>query len=335
MSSLKATQADGFYRPPSYFDSGSYKKKSLSQFVGSKGHNQFLTKSIVRFEMPYDGFCLTCQAVASKGTRFNAHKSHADNYHTSKIYEFTMKCCTCKQEFRIRNDPQRSMFVYVSGIKRKIEEFDTIEAESHGIIDTDNGNMIIQNGAGNVQSTILDPLSKLETRMAGERKALSDRDSLEFLLKHNAVTMFDDGACNSKLRSVYRVDRKARKRRFEAASALGLGESFELQDHLSEDVDKAKAVLKQKPRSSSTDEEKLRFRKIRTESIFPGLSKNKADHRNGKGRQKPNSSEDRFMLQMNHINVDVEEPKKTDSMICTSLSLQMLSGYGSDSSANT
>lgn len=317
MSSLKATQADGFYRPPAYFDSGSYKTKSLNKFVGSKGHNQFLTKALVRFEMPYGGFCVACQAVASKGTRFNAHKSHVDNYHTSKIYEFTMKCFTCKQEFRIRNDPQRSMFVYVSGIKRKTEEFDTKDAQSHGVIDTDNGNTIIPHGEVKI-STLNDPLSKLETRITGERKALSDRDSLEILLKHNSMTMFDDGGCNSKLRSMYRADRKTRKRRREAASALGLGESFELHDHLSEDLKEAKAVFNKKQRTSSTHEEQLRFRNIRKESIFPTSSKNK------KGELfEP-------ILPNNYAITDVMEQRRTDSIGNNGSSLHMLSGYGSD-----
>ena len=37
MSSLSATQADGYYIPPQYLTSGAYKKKSVSEFTtGSK-----------------------------------------------------------------------------------------------------------------------------------------------------------------------------------------------------------------------------------------------------------------------------------------------------------
>lgn len=43
MSSLAATQADGYYVPPDYYDSGAYKKQTKNQFNKSKGHNQFLT----------------------------------------------------------------------------------------------------------------------------------------------------------------------------------------------------------------------------------------------------------------------------------------------------
>jgi len=324
MSSLKATQADGFYRPPAYFDSGSYKKKSLNQYVGSKGHNQFLTKSIVRFELPYDGICLTCQEVASKGTRFNASKVHVDNYFSSKIFEFTMKCNTCKQEFQIRNDPKHFTFAYVSGIKRKVEEFDTIEAQSIGVIDTDNGNAITSNSE--VSLTSINPLSKLETRIAGERKALSDRDSLEFLIKHNHNTSFDDGANNSMLRSVYRSDRKAKKRRFESASKLGLGESFELYDHLSEDQVQAKLVFKHKSSSSSVEKEKRRFRNIRTESVFSSKGKGSKDREKSTSVLFPKP-----IIPMSHGKVvDEGDLKKSSSSMVITSSLQMLSGYGSD-----
>ena len=97
MSSLNATQADGYYVPPEYYSSGAYKKKSINQFQKSKGHNQYLERGVVRFELPYDGFCELCESHVGKGTRFNAHKKHVDNYYTSKIWEFTMTCRVCVQ----------------------------------------------------------------------------------------------------------------------------------------------------------------------------------------------------------------------------------------------
>jgi len=78
MSSLAATQADGMYIPPSYYENGAYKKKSISQHnhAGFRGHNQFLQRGVARFELPFDGFCTKCDAIVGKGTRFNAHKAH-------------------------------------------------------------------------------------------------------------------------------------------------------------------------------------------------------------------------------------------------------------------
>ncbi len=59
MSSLSATQSDGYYLPPEYFESGKYKKVSRNQFAASQdgnqgkvGHNQWLKHGVVRFELP-------------------------------------------------------------------------------------------------------------------------------------------------------------------------------------------------------------------------------------------------------------------------------------------
>ena len=82
MSSLAATQADGYYVPVEYFESGAYKKQSKNQFNSSSsssssknnknsnkkgsgggggqghGHNQWLQNGVVRFELPHRGRCL-------------------------------------------------------------------------------------------------------------------------------------------------------------------------------------------------------------------------------------------------------------------------------------
>ena len=67
MSSLSATQSDGYYLPPEYFESGAYKKVSRNRYAaetnnasssGKKGppikvgHNQWLKHGVVRFELP-------------------------------------------------------------------------------------------------------------------------------------------------------------------------------------------------------------------------------------------------------------------------------------------
>mmetsp|Transcript_24744 Transcript_24744/g.27697 ORF Transcript_24744/g.27697 Transcript_24744/m.27697 type:complete len:82 (-) Transcript_24744:1301-1546(-) len=67
MSSLSATQSDGYYLPPEYYESGAYLKQSRNQFAASRndknnvnnreqrirtGHNQWLKYGVVRFELP-------------------------------------------------------------------------------------------------------------------------------------------------------------------------------------------------------------------------------------------------------------------------------------------
>src|SRR5210317_1995008 len=114
MSSLSATQADGYYVPPEYFDSGKYKKQSRNQFAGSKGHNQFLKNGIARFELPYKGVCAKCKTSVGRGTRYNAKKvKMEESYFTTPIWEFQMTCRNCQHPWKIRTNPQQQSFDYI------------------------------------------------------------------------------------------------------------------------------------------------------------------------------------------------------------------------------
>ena len=112
MSSLSATQSDGYYLPPEYFESGSYKKVSRNRYAveneasngtggGKKppkvGHNQWLKNGIVRFELPEKAVCLGCKQSVGRGTRFNARKIKTDeSYFTTPIFEFRLSCRKCQ-----------------------------------------------------------------------------------------------------------------------------------------------------------------------------------------------------------------------------------------------
>ena len=276
MSSLAATQADGYYIPSSYYESGAYKKKSVSQHAGSKGHNQFLTRSVCRFELPYDGFCTECNAIVGKGTRFNAHKAHVDDYFTSKIYEFTTKCRACaKCEFKIRTNPKEQSFDYVSGIRKKIEEFDSAEAGALGVIDTDVGAGIYQYKNGKVVGADDNgedvALHSLEKTARGERKAMTEYEQMESLYRINSK-MEEDADANAVLRSEYRKERKAKKRRFEDAKKIGLGRGISLAGETEQDVEVARVTMGFRDHAREQNQaygyEKQKFSSIRSGSIF-------------------------------------------------------------------
>lgn len=277
MSSLAATQADGYYIPPAYLESGAYKKKSLNQFNNSKGHNQYLTRSVARFELPFDGFCTHCHAIVGKGTRFNAHKAHVSDYFTTKIYEFTTNCRACGEcEFKIRTNPKERTFDYVVGIRKKVEEFDSAEAGTHGVIDTEFGNGILQYKNGKVEGEApaftTNSLQLLEKNVAGHRKTLTEHEHLTSLIKFNSK-MGEDADANASLRSVFRKDRKAKKRRLGEAVQLGLGRGIEMKEGNNEDITLAKSTInmhKKTERSSRNayHVENERFREARRGSIF-------------------------------------------------------------------
>ena len=175
-SALKATQADGYYIPPSYIESGDYKKKSLSQHAGSKGSNQFQLNGVVRFEMPFKCVCTTCGAVVGKGTRFNARKAAAGSFYTSKLYTFAMKCYTCKSEMVLRNNPEKADYDFLKGIRRKVETWDTSEAGSRGVFD--------MNVKGELKATSSDAMGKVRSGRA--RGGESDRRCHRLVLRDSS-----------------------------------------------------------------------------------------------------------------------------------------------------
>ena len=120
MSSLAASRADNFYHPPEWDPS----KKGRDKFQKSKGSNQYQQYGVIRFELPYDGWCMGCQRHFGKGTRFNAKKEADGAYFSTKIWKFTMNCATCPQEFVIATDPKNSDYDFRSGIKKKDEEYE-------------------------------------------------------------------------------------------------------------------------------------------------------------------------------------------------------------------
>jgi hypothetical protein len=80
-----------------------------------------------------------------KGTRFNAKKSKNGAYFSMPIYKFSMTCCACnKCEFVIQTNPKEWSFDYLEGIHKQVQEFDTRQAGTAGMIDTENGNKLIQ-----------------------------------------------------------------------------------------------------------------------------------------------------------------------------------------------
>jgi len=266
MSSLAATQSDGYYLPPSYFESGKYKSKSISQFQNSKGHNQYLQNGVVRFELPFDGFCTHCQNHVGKGTRFNAHKKRAGNYFTTTIWEFRMKCRQCAAcEFLVRTDPKGRTFEYVEGLKKKNEEWDVAEAGSLGIIDTESGRGGILREGSSSQG-----INLLEKRAAGKRKVLTEIERMQELIRSSGDRGWNDSGRNAGLRATYRTERKAKRRRIKEAKNLGLGEGIEILPGTA--VERAQALLAFEDDNvrhrKISQKEKNTFYKLRSSSIF-------------------------------------------------------------------
>ncbi|KAL3940153.1 MAG: hypothetical protein SGBAC_005247 [Bacillariaceae sp.] len=257
MSSLAATQADGYYLPPEYYDSGTYKKKSKNQFANSKGHNQFVKSGVVRFELPYKGVCLSCKTSIARGTRYNAKKVDTDeSYFSTKILEFQMSCRICSHPFRIRTNPQDRGFDYVEGIKIQAGQEPSKE-------------LLERTFSTNID--IPDALEKLEAAAQGKKKLLTEIDQLEGLQKLNEKTKLNDANSNANIRARFRKDRKDKRARIRAAKNLGWREGMEVVGTSLDDQVAAKETVF----GRSKETEKKRFGVVKQSSIFSNQKGNR------------------------------------------------------------
>ncbi|CAJ1962449.1 unnamed protein product [Cylindrotheca closterium] len=271
MSSLAATQADGYYLPPEYYDSGTYKKKSKNQFANSKGHNQFVKSGVARFELPYKGVCLSCKTSIARGTRYNAKKvDTGESYFTTNIWEFQMTCRVCSHPFRIRTNPQERGFDYVEGIKIQAGQ----EPSKELLERTFSTNMDVP-----------DALEKLEAQAKGKKKLMTEIDQLEGLQKLNEKTKLNDSASNATIRARFRKDRKAKRARIREAKSLGWREGMEVVGTSLDDQVAAKETVF----GRSKETEKKRFGAVKQSSIFGNKDESK---RKRTGRPKREKDED-------------------------------------------
>jgi len=272
MSSLAATQADGYYVPSSYYDSGAYQKQTRNQFQASssssnptkKSHNQFVQSGVVRFELPEDGFCQGCECCMTKGMRFNAEKVETnESYFSTKIWEFRMKCRQCaQQQFVIRTDPANRDFEYVSGIRKKTVGEDNFQS---GVVK----NLGFQLPASSA-SGALDQLEKVQ---ASQRRNLSELERLQNLKAISERTYKMDAEGNAAIRASFRADRKDRKRRLTAGAALGWRRGMPLLDL----GDEERAAAKETVYGDGKRKEKEKLNAVRQSSIFP--SNKRSRHR--------------------------------------------------------
>jgi coiled-coil domain-containing protein 130 len=249
MSSLAATQADGYYVPPEYFESGQYKHKSKNQFAGSKGHNQYLQKGIVRFELPYKSVCGNCHESIARGTRFNAHKIKTEEaYFTTSIWEFQLSCRKCQHPWKIRTNPKERGFDYVEGV--------TIQAGQDDVVQAPAVDMTSEGIATN--------LERLESIARGERNSKTEIERLQAIQQLNSKTTLEDSNLNAVIRKGFRSDRKHSRLKQQEVAKVGWREGMHWLNASLDDQVAAKTAVYGK----AHDTEQRHLNKVRKSSIF-------------------------------------------------------------------
>jgi coiled-coil domain-containing protein 130 len=82
---------------------------------------------VIRFEVPFNVWCLKCNEHIAQGERFNAEKQQVGNYLSTKILAFTMRHhCGCK--IVIQTDPKNCEYVCMEGVRRKVETYTAQDA---------------------------------------------------------------------------------------------------------------------------------------------------------------------------------------------------------------
>mmetsp|Transcript_15883 Transcript_15883/g.62054 ORF Transcript_15883/g.62054 Transcript_15883/m.62054 type:complete len:325 (-) Transcript_15883:67-1041(-) len=193
---------------------------------------------IIRFEMPYNVWCDSCEAHIGKGVRFNAEKKQAGTYFSTKIWSFRMKCPHCKHWMEVRTDPENRDYKMVSGVRRKVEtwapEADTAAAHAEEL-----GTLKL-NDAETRQKLVADPFFRLEHGADDTYRAKQAAPVLERLQDMRDDRYSDDFGASQMLRKRLRDKKKETKALEEEADKLGLG--IPLLPKAEEDLEQARAV---------------------------------------------------------------------------------------------
>mmetsp|Transcript_45650 Transcript_45650/g.111174 ORF Transcript_45650/g.111174 Transcript_45650/m.111174 type:complete len:445 (+) Transcript_45650:136-1470(+) len=315
MSSLAATQADGYYVPTEYFESGAYKEQSKNQFnrasktsssssssksdkKGSSGgggqghgHNQWLRNGVVRFELPHRGRCLgpNCTQLAiGQGTRYNARKvKTGESYFTTPIVEFHLKCRSCGHPWIIRTNPAGRCFDFVDGIKKHDDENNSSIKES-AMARTHNN----KDGQSPDDNDTDDPLQRLEIAVHRKDRAVREWDELQQLKELNDKVGYDDAVQNANVRRAFRKDRKQKRSQLADASKLGWRPGMQVLAPSAISIDD---VLESEETvfGSGRETERKRMSKVRQSSIFDTTRGSKKPRRTRPGDSRTESRSER------------------------------------------
>ena len=192
---------------------------------------------VVRFEMPFAVWCHTCKphGIIGQGVRFNAEKKKVGNYYSTPIWSFQLKHVACGGAIEIRTDPKNTAYVVVAGGKAR-----------------DYGDDKAREGEGGIpiltpeerEKRREDAFARLEGQVE-EKEAVKDNTKrIEELYRARDKDWDDPWSANRRLRSTFRVERKALKREEDATEALKtrLGTSMDLLPETEQDVQRAHLI---------------------------------------------------------------------------------------------
>ena len=315
MSSLAAARADNFYYPPEWEP----QMGGISKFQGSKGKNQYEQHGIIRFELPFDAWCLGCGIHMTKGLRFNAKKEKEGKYFTTQIWAFMMKCFSCEQRYKIKTDPQNATYDMAEGIRKHEQDFTPDADDSLIVATSDETRQLIAN----------DPMFRLQHNEEDRQKVLSAKERMDALIEVQEAHHKDYYDANALLRD---RNRKRKKRDIELkAEGAARGLSMPLLEPSQQDADTAKEVnfKKRAITNSFNITERHRINNIQAQSVFDRPATVANNSNNNTSKHNHNSSvETRLVLHNKQSTTSTSSTKKpvvTDSRGKFSATARLLS----------
>ncbi|KAJ5066292.1 coiled-coil domain-containing protein [Anaeramoeba ignava] len=279
MSDRKAVNK---YYPPDWDPS----KGTINQYIGQHPLRERARKLdqgilIIRFEMPFNVFCLSCKRHISRGVRFNAEKRKIGNYFRTPILEFRMKCPSCSSVILIKTDPKNAEYEIISGAKRQLDESIENQEEnyenslSHSRLGFSKENI---KNEEEIEQRRADPFAMLE--QSNQDKVVSQEKLPEiFSLIQDSQIKYKDPFVNSfLLRKKFRNEKQRieeEKKIIEEKKNRGEIPQYDLLSPSQEDTINARNILNQKKSLANFHNQKLKQlaskkARIKSESIFAG-----------------------------------------------------------------
>ncbi|WVQ66126.1 uncharacterized protein L199_004304 [Kwoniella botswanensis] len=190
------------YIPPDY---DPRKTSTLNKHQGKKHALGVRAKDIdkgilvVRFELPFNIWCGTCNAHIGAGVRYNARKQKVGNYFSTPIFGFRCKCHLCDGWFEIRTDPKNAAYVVHEGARKKDEDWDPVENGGFAVHDTE---------APSASEPPADPFAGVEKTIDQQKWAKRGTSRLTELTKSSDRINSDPYLVSSALRRKFREEKK-------------------------------------------------------------------------------------------------------------------------------
>uniref|UniRef100_A0A914DSJ0 Galactosylgalactosylxylosylprotein 3-beta-glucuronosyltransferase n=1 Tax=Acrobeloides nanus TaxID=290746 RepID=A0A914DSJ0_9BILA len=256
-------KGQNFYYPPDF----NYKVHgNLNRYHGTHALRERAAKIgqgilIIRFEMPFNVWCLGCNNHVGMGVRYNAEKKKIGMYYTTPLYEFRMKCHLCDNYFVIRTDPKNFDYELVEGLRRQEKRFDSGELDNVAPVDRTFN-----------QKLASDAMFKAEHEKKDKEKS-DEAEGQVNKLEMIQSRMYDDYGVNSFLRNRFRAEKKfiGDQRLADEGLKKRLSLDIPLQPETNEDRIMATRMLKYKDLKSHEDRQKEAREEIVNRPLFESL----------------------------------------------------------------